>query len=61
MTDAAAGIRRTAQRDVAIGFEPFWRVMPATSHVGAWRIDSGQCGRDPHMQVLRTEASAQIR
>jgi len=52
VTDAAAGIRRTAQRDVAIGFEPFWRVMPATSHVGAWRIDSGQCGRDSHMQVF---------
>lgn len=26
MTDAAAGIRRTAQRDVTIGFEPFGRV-----------------------------------
>ena len=26
MTGAAAGIRRMAQRDVAIGFEPFWRL-----------------------------------
>ncbi len=52
MTDAAAGIRRAAQRDVAIGFEQFFGGDAGNIACRCLAIDSGQCGRDSHMQVF---------